>query len=100
MLSIFGQLLRADFVKCWKIFHFEIDIGLLDGLTVAVDQRTRGHSFKVVVPRSELEMRRFFHVRVIHRGNSLSECAVMQPTLSSFKRKLDKELGDLLHSVL
>ena len=37
LFSIFGRLLRADLVKCWKIFHSEVDIGLLDGFTVAVD---------------------------------------------------------------
>ena len=69
LFSILGQLMRADLVKCWKIFHSEVNIGLLDGLTVDVDQKTRGHSFKVVVSRCELEMRRrFFHARVIING--------------------------------
>ena len=43
LFSIFGQLVRADLIKCWKIFHSEVDIGLLDGLTVAVERRTHGH---------------------------------------------------------
>ena len=42
----------------------------------------------------------FFHVRVIQRWHSSSECVVMQPALSSFKKEFDKELSDLLHSVL
>ena len=101
LVSIFGQLLRAEIVNYWKIFHSEVDIGLLDGFTVvAIYRRTRGHSFKAVVPRSELEMKCFFHVRVFHRWNSISEHAVTQPALSSFKRKLDKELGYLLYLVL
>ena len=37
LFSIFGQLLRADLVKCWKVFHSEVDIVLSDGLTVVVD---------------------------------------------------------------
>ena len=60
LFSIFGRLLRADLVKCWKIFHSEVNIGLLDGFTVAIDQRTCGHSFKVVVPRCVLDMRKHF----------------------------------------
>ena len=68
LFSIFGRLLRADLIKCWKIFHSEVHIGLLDGFTVDVDRRTRGHSNKVVVPRGELDMRRhFFYVRVIQQ---------------------------------
>ena len=93
-------MLWADLIKCWKIFHSEVDISLLDELTVAVDQRTHGHTLKVVIPMCELEMRRFFHARVIQRWNSLSESAVMQPTLSSFKQEFDKELENLLYSVL
>ena len=60
LFSIFGRLLRADLIKCWKSFHSEVDVGLLDGFTVAVDRRTRGHSYKVVVSRCELDMRRHF----------------------------------------
>ena len=86
LFSIYGKLLRADLVKCWKIFHSEVDICLLDGFTVSVDRRTRGYSFNVVVPRCELKMT-FFHVRVIQQWNSLSEQAVMQPALLSFKRE-------------
>ena len=48
--------MRADLIKCWKIFHSEVNTGLLDGFTVAVDRRTLGHSFKIVVPRCVLEM--------------------------------------------
>ena len=47
LFSIFGKLLRADLIKCWKIFHFEVDIGPLDCFTVVVDQRTRGHSLRL-----------------------------------------------------
>ena len=49
------------------ISHAVMDIGLLDGFTVAVDQRILSHTFKVGVPRCELEIRRFSHVRVIKR---------------------------------
>ena len=42
LFSIFGQLLRADLVKYWKIFPSEVDIGLIDGFTLPVDRRTRG----------------------------------------------------------
>ena len=99
LFSSFGQLVRADLIKCWKIFHSEVDPGLLDGFTVAVDRRTRGHSFKIVVPSCVLEIRSFIHVWVIQWWYSLSELAVTQPALSYFKREL-KELDDLLYTVL
>ena len=85
LFSIFGRLLRADLINCWKIFHSNVDIGLLHGFIVAVGRRTRGHSHKVVVPRCELDMRRrFFYVRVIQQWTSLSECDVMQPACIAF----------------
>ena len=59
LFSIFGHLVRADLIKCWKVFNSEVDVGLLDGFTVAVDRRTHGHSLKIVVPRCVLEMRLF-----------------------------------------
>ena len=36
LFSIFGRLLRADLIKCWKIFHSEVDVGLLHRFTVDV----------------------------------------------------------------
>ena len=48
--------MRADLIKCWKIFHSEVDIDLVDGFTVAVDRRTCGHSFKIEVLWCVLEM--------------------------------------------
>ena len=51
LFSVFGQLPRADLFKCLKILHSEVDIGLFYEFTVAIDQRTCGHSFKVVVSK-------------------------------------------------
>ena len=59
LFSILDILLKPDII-CWNIFHFEVEIGLIDGFTVAVDRRTRGQSFKVVVARCELNMRKRF----------------------------------------
>ena len=56
---------------------------------MAVDRRTRGHSFKLVLARCKLEMRKSFSdEKVIQRCNASSEHAVMQITLSAFKRLL------------
>ena len=77
----------ADIIKCWMIFHGELDVGLRGIFSMAVDRRTRGHSLKLVLPRCNLEMqKRFFHVRAVQRWNSLSEHTVMHTALPSFKR--------------
>ena len=61
VFSIYGRLLWADSIKCWKIFNEIADVRLRDSFTLAFDRRFHGHSFKVVLPRCDLEMRiRFF----------------------------------------
>ena len=101
MFSIYGRLLWADIIKGWKIFHEIADVGLQDSFNLAFDRKTHGHSFKVVLPRCDLEMRkRFFNVRAIQNWYSLSIHTLMKSTLSSFKSVLDLELGDALYAVL
>ena len=51
LFFMIDQLLRGNLITCWNTFHFEGNIGPSDGFIVAVDQRTRVHSIKVVVPR-------------------------------------------------
>ena len=60
--SIYGRLMRADLVKCWKIFQSIGDVGLLNFFSMVVDRRTREHSLKNFLSRCELELKRFFHV--------------------------------------
>ena len=62
LFSIYGRLLRADLIKCWKIFHRELDVGLRGVFSMAVDRWTRGHSSKLVLPRCNLEMRKRFFI--------------------------------------
>ena len=66
LYSVAGRLLRADLIKVWKLFHRE-DRELLDGL---FDRRThastRGHEFKLAVPRSRTDLKhKVFSSRVI-----------------------------------
>ena len=81
LYSIYGRLMRADLIKCWKVFHSEIDVGLQDLFTMSVEWRTCGHPLKVVLPRCELELWRFFQVCVVQRWNALSVQAVMKTSL-------------------
>ena len=30
LYSVYDRLLRADIIKCWKVFHCEVDVGLCD----------------------------------------------------------------------
>ena len=98
LYSIYGRLLRANLSKCWKIFHSEADVGLQDLFTKTVERRTRGHLPRIVTPRCDLELRRFFQVRVVQRWNSLSVQAVKKTSLIGFKQ-LEVETGDDLYKV-
>ena len=58
-----------------------------------VDQvrRTRGHSFKLIKPRSRTNLRKhsFFH-RIVDPWNCLPEQVVMASSINQFKSELNK----------
>ena len=100
LFSIKGRLLRADLIKVWKIFHSEVDVGLMTILERQFHGATRGHQLKLSVPvcRSELR-RRFFGVRVVPLWNSLPAPVAEASSIGSFKSRLDGLLGDIFFEV-
>ena len=70
LYSAYCRCVRADLIKCWKIFHSEDDIVLLIFFSLVVDRRTRGHSLKIVLPRCNRESRLDFPCS----GDSVIEC--------------------------
>ena len=50
---------------------------------------TRGHLFKVLKNRCNLEIRKHFSKHIINQWNSLPSHVVSAPTVNSFKSKLD-----------
>ena len=97
LYSIKGRLMRMDLIKVWKAFNAEIDVGLSGVFERARYERTRGHSYKLIVPtcRGELK-RRMFAVRTVRMWNALPAGVVESSTLDSFKKGMDEFLGDLL----
>ena len=62
---------------------------------------TRGHDYKIYLPRTNLEVRkRYFSVRIIHEWNSLSNDTVCSTSLNAFKRLLHRDLGQRLFEYL
>ena len=87
MYSFQGRLLRYDLIYVWKIFHDQSAISPEDIFTLERNSRTRGHSFKIVVPLTNLDIRKkIFSVRVISYWNRLSAEAVEARSLSIFKK--------------
>ena len=67
LYSMQGRLLRADSILLWKICNNMCAIKPENIFEMANSNVTRGHQFKIFVPRARLEIRlRFFSVRIIN----------------------------------
>ena len=95
--SIRGRLLRADLIYCWKMFHGKCAMAPADIFTVTGYGVTRGHRYKVDLPRTQTDIRkRSFGVRCVTTWNQLPDCVVSMKDLSAFKARLADCLGDNL----
>ena len=100
LYSIYGRFLRQDIIKVYKILN-----GNNDSLKAMFERsgvdRTRGHRFKLVLPRCRSELfRRSFFVRSVGHWNKLPNALVESDSLFSFKRGLDLHLGERLYSFI
>ena len=101
LFSVQGRLLRNDLVLVWKIFRGLCSVDPLELFVLDPSTRTRGHSFKIFLPRCRLEARRrFFSIRVIHSWNALSDSTVCADSLDTFKQMLHRDLGPKLFEFL
>ena len=98
LYSVKGRLLRADLIKCWKIFNGMSAITPTELFTMAPARDiTRGHKFKIFVPQSTHEARhRFFSVLVVGSWNALPPEVAESTNLNSLKKGLAVFLGDTL----
>ena len=96
--SIQGRLLRADLIYYWKVFHGKCAVVPTDLFTLSEHCVTRGHRFKVELPRTQTDFRkRSLSVRCIMAWNRLPEEVVSTSDLSVFKSRLADCLGDALY---
>ena len=80
-----------------KFLH-DVDVGLCGLFEMARGERTRGHRFKLAVPRLWSELgRRTFGVRSVRIWNSLPSSLVEVTNVDAFKRGLDVSLGEELY---
>ena len=101
LYSVKGRLLRADLIKCWKIFNAKCPIDPTDLWNTSSDTRTRGHPCKIRVARCQVDARaRFFSQRVVQDWNSLPGWVVSAATLTEFKSSLETCLGGRLFEYL
>ena len=95
LYSVYGRLLIADIIKCWKVFHSEVDVVLCDLFVRAPNLGTWGHTYKLSRPRCKNDTKEiFFNFRIINIWNSHHSGIV-----DWFKKKLDAALRERLFNV-
>ena len=97
LYSIKGRLIRADLIKCWKIFHSESFLSPEDLFIMAPYAPTRGHRYKIAHQHSSIDYRtRFFSLRCAGLWNNLPDSVVSLNSLSAFKSALHSAIPDIL----
>ena len=100
LYSVAGRMLRADIVKVWKVLRGVCCERLRELFDFRVHGATRGHEYKLAVPRCRTELkRRFFSSRVVGVWNGLSAETVGADTLGMFKGHLDGSCGEAFYAV-
>ena len=94
MFSLGRRYKRGDMIEVYKIFNGLDDLKVEDFFVLDTDGR-RGHSRKLKVQSCRLDIRKYsFSVRVVDLWNRLSEETVCSDTLTTFKKRLDKDMSN------
>ena len=81
---------RGDLLEIHKISNNLYDVKTVPTLTLNLDNRTRRISFKLIVERSQYDLRKCsFCNRVIRAWNSLPNSVVATDSINSFKNNLE-----------
>jgi len=73
----------------YKILHHSVDLHKEDFFTMSSIIKTRGNSYKLIVPNSRINAcANYFSVRIINVWNQLSDELVNASSISSFNYKL------------
>ena len=88
--SLEERRIKSDLIAFHKMVHGKIHIDTNEFITLS-SNNNRGHSLKVDIPFSRLEIRKhFFAIRSISAWNSLPESLVEVTSSSLFKTKLNE----------
>ena len=86
IFSVQGRLLRADMIKCWKIFHGKSTIRPTDLWVLHSTSRTCGHMFRIQHRRCQVDARaRFCSIWIMRDWNILPASTVSCKTLEGSK---------------
>ena len=91
------RIIRGDMIELYKLIHGNYDRNTSNIINLYKDhnklnERTRGHMWKICHERSRLNLRKeSFPNRAVNMWNFLPEHVVNAPSVDSFKNRLDKQ---------
>jgi hypothetical protein len=97
LTTLYQRRTRGDLIETYKLLTGKEKVSSDQFFKLYVSgHNTRGHSLKLAVQRSRLDLRKsFFSQRIIQQWNDLPQYVVDAPSTNSFKSRLDNfmEMG-------
>ena len=82
---------RSDMIMTYNIINHRVE---MDARFMKMRAERNGHTMKLTISRSEIEIRRnFFTNRIKKRWNGLSQEIITSKAIDAFKRAYDQEKG-------
>ncbi len=96
LFSLARRRLRADLNLAFKIFKGEVDLNPPEFFPRLPRADLRGHAYQLLQGSSRLRSRRSaFSVRFMKYWNRLSAHLVLSPSVSTFKKQLDRQWSEI-----
>jgi len=92
LTTLYQRRIRGDLIEIYKILTRKVNVASDNFFCLHTNSHnTRGHSLKLSVQRSRLDVRKnFFSLRVVRIWNTLPQDVVDSTSVTVFKRRLDK----------
>src|SRR6218665_648826 len=84
---------RGDLIDAYKIMTGKEAILAHKFFEVSMENRTRGHGYKLYKTRTGIRRNKFFRARVVNPWNDLDEKTATVDTVDKFKRQLSSGVG-------
>ncbi len=101
LFSLERKRLRADLILAFKIFKGEVDLNPSDFFIHPPRAGLRGHTYRLLQGSSRLLCRSgAFSVRVVNYWIRLPAPLVLSPSVSVFKKQLDRQWSEIFSAAL
>ena len=93
LMSTLDRRDRGDMIMTYNIINHRVEMDARF-MKMNTESRTRGHTMKLKISRSKIEIRRnFFTNRIKKRWNGLSQELINAKAIDAFKKAYDQEKG-------